>query len=210
MDISINAKVYCQDKLYGHTQAVLLNPDHDVITHLVVKEGKRPHTERLVPIDMIDASLTDNIHLKLNEQVLQGLPPFFDVQYVQITVPRYIQISGMPGIESVVKQERRFIEEKIYHIPTNELAINRGTQVYSADGNVLGSVDEFLVEQDGGRVTNLVLREGHIFGQRDVFIPIAEIETIQESGMFLKLNKKNIEKLPAIPIRRIWAWALTF
>lgn len=207
MDISINAKVYCQDKLYGHAQAVLLNPDYDVITHLVVKEGKRPHTERLVPIDMIDASLTDNIHLKLNEQMLQGLPPFFDLEYVQINVPRYIQLSGMPDIESIVMQERRFIEEKIYHIPTDEVAVNRGTLVYSADGNVIGSVDEFLVDQDGGRVTNLILREGHIFGQKDVFIPITEIETIQESGLFLRLNKRNIEKLPAIPIRRLWAWA---
>ena len=207
MDISINAKVYCQDKLYGHTQAVLLNPDHDVITHLVVKEGKRRHTERLVPIDMIDASLTDSIYLKLNEQMLQSLPPFFDVEYVQTNLPRYIQISGMPDIESIVLQERRFIEEKIYHIPTNEVAVNRGTLVYSADENVIGSVDEFLVDQDGGRVTNLVLREGHIFGQKDVFIPITEIETIQESGLFLRLNKRNVEKLPAIPIRRLWAWA---
>ena len=50
-------------------------------------------------------------------------------------------------------------------------------------------------------MTHLILREGHIFGQKDVFIPITEIETIQENSLHLKLDKENIEKLPAIPIR---------
>ena len=70
MDIPINAKVYCQDKFCGHAKAVILNPINDVVTHVVVKESKNSHAERLVPIDMIDAILADNIHLKLNTTML--------------------------------------------------------------------------------------------------------------------------------------------
>lgn len=201
MDIPINAKVYCQDKMCGTSNAVILNPVNDVVTHLIVKESKRPHTERLVPIDMIDASLTDNIHLKLSETMLQSLPPLYDVEYIQITVPHYMQVSDISYMEPVIVPEKKFIEEKIYHIPVNELAVNRGTLVYSADGYVIGNVDEFLVDQNGGHVTHLILREGHIFGQKDVFIPVAEIETINESSLHLKLDKEKIEKLPAIPVR---------
>ena len=201
MDIPINAKVYCQDKLCGFAQGVILNPENDVVTHVVVKESKNSHAERLVPIDMIDASLADNIHLKLDTAMLQNLPPLYDVEYVQTTVPHLIELSDMAYMKPVVVPEKKFIEEKIYHIPMNELPVTRGTRVYSADGFVIGTVDEFLVDQDGGHVTHLVLREGHIFGEKDVFIPVTEIETIKESDIHLALDKKSIERLPTIPSR---------
>jgi hypothetical protein len=35
-----------------------------------------------------------------------------------------------------------------------------------------------------------------------VTIPISEIERIEENMVYLKLNKRDIGKLPAIPIRR--------
>jgi sporulation protein YlmC with PRC-barrel domain len=207
MDIPINAKVYCQDKLCGHTQAVLLDPANDVVTHVVLKESKNPHAERLVPIDMIDADLAETVHLKVNTTMLQNLPPLYDVEYIQTTVPHYVEVSDMTYMEPTVLPEKKIIKEKIYHTPKNELAVNRGTRIYSADGYVIGTVDEFLVDQNGGHVTHLVLREGHIFGQKDVFIPVAEIESTQESSLHLKLDKENIEKLPAVPVQHSWSWA---
>jgi len=201
MDIPINAKVYCQDQLCGFAQGVIFDPENDVVTHVVVRESKNSHTERLVPIDMIDASLADNIHLKLSTNMLQNLPSLFDVEYIQTTVPHFIEISDMTYMEPVIVPERKFIEERIYHIPRNELPVNHGTRVYSADGYAIGTVDEFFIDQNGGHVSYLILREGHIFGQKDVFIPVTEIETIMESDIHLKLDKENIEQLPAIPVR---------
>jgi uncharacterized protein YrrD len=204
MNVPINAKVYCQDKLCGHTQAVILNPVKDVVTHVVVKENKSPHTERLVPIDLIDASLTDNIHLNLNDSMLQSLSPFFDMKYIQTIVPHYMPGYNMSYMEPVVVPETKIIQEKTFHIPKDELAVNHGADVYSADGHVLGKVDEFLVDQSGYHVTHLILREGHILGQKDVFIPVSEIDSINETSLHLKLDKEDIEKFPTIPARRMW------
>jgi sporulation protein YlmC with PRC-barrel domain len=201
MDIPINAKVYCQDKFCGFAKGVILNPEKDVVTHVVVKESQNSHAERLVPIDMIDASLAGNIHLKLDTTMLQNLPPLYDVQYIQTTVPHFIEVSDMTFMKPVAVPEKKIIEEKIYHIPMNELPVTRGTRVFSADGYAIGAVDEFLVDQNGSHVAHLVLREEHIFGAKDVFIPVAEIETINESSIHLKLDKENIEQLPAIPVR---------
>lgn len=205
MDIPINAKVYCQDKLCGRTQAVVLNPINDVITHVVVKESKNSHAERLVSVDMIDASLTDTIHLKLNERMLQRLPTLFDVEYIQTTVPHFMQAYSRLYLEPVVIPEKRFVEEKLYHIPEDELAINRGAVVLSADGQVIGKVDEFLVDQNGWQVTHLIIREKHIFSQKDVFIPVAEIDAIKGNNLHLKLDKAHIERFPAIPVRHLWS-----
>jgi len=201
MDLPINAKVYCQDKLCGYAQGVLLNPTTDVVTHIVVKESHNSHAERLVPMEMVDASLTDTIHLKLDTTMLQNLPPLYDVEYIQTTVPHFIELSDMTFMKPVQVPKKIFIKEKIYHIPGNELPVNRGTCVYSADGYMVGTVDEFLVDQNGGHVTHLILREGHIFGEKDVFIPLTEIETINESDIHLALDKKSIERLPFIPVR---------
>jgi sporulation protein YlmC with PRC-barrel domain len=201
MDIPINAKVYCQDKFCGFAKGVILDPEKDVVTHVVVKESQNSHVERLVPMNMIDASLADNIHLKLDKAMLQNLPPLYDVEYIQTTVPHFVELSDMTLMKPVAVPEKKFIEEKIYHIPMNELPVTRGTRVLSADGHAIGTVDEFLIDQDGGHVTHLVFREGHIFGEKDVFIPVTEIETIRESDILLALDKKSIERLPSIPSR---------
>ena len=204
MDIPMNAKVYCQDKICGHTQAVILNPVSDVVTHVVVQENKAPHMQRLVPIDMIDTSLADKILLKCDDTALQELPPFVEMEYIQASVPRYLQAFDMYYLEPVVVPEKKMAVGKHYHVPGNELAVRRGTSVYSADGDVIGKVDEFLVDQDGGQVTHLILREGHLWGQKDVIIPVEEIDKFKESRLRLKLNKEEVGELPAIPVNRIW------
>jgi sporulation protein YlmC with PRC-barrel domain len=86
-------------------------------------------------------------------------------------------------------------------VPHGELAVQRGAQVRASDGRI-GRVDEFLVDPEDGHITHLLLREGHLWGQKDVTIPISEIERIDENTVYLKLNKHDIGKLPAIPIRR--------
>jgi sporulation protein YlmC with PRC-barrel domain len=87
------------------------------------------------------------------------------------------------------------------HVPAGELAIRRGARVEAADGHV-GRVDEFLVDPANGHITHLVLREGHLWGQKDVTVPVSQIERIEEDTVYLKLDKHSIGALPTIPIRR--------
>jgi sporulation protein YlmC with PRC-barrel domain len=75
--------------------------------------------------------------------------------------------------------------------------------VHAEDG-IVGKVDEFLVSPNNNHITHLVLREGHLWGKKDVTIPVSEIEKITEDAVYLKLDKKAIEKLPAIPVKRLW------
>ena len=203
MNLPINAKVYCQDKLCGRAQAVLLDPKSDIVTHVILKESVNSHAERLVPIDMIVSSLADNILLKLTTTMLQKLPTLYDVEYIQVNVPHLLEVSDLSYIEPVVVPEKIFIQEKNYHIPTNELPVTRGTRVHSADRYTIGSVDEFLIDPNGGQVTHLILRKRHIFGQEDVCIPVADLEKITEGDILLKIDKKDLNQLPAIPARHL-------
>ena len=88
-------------------------------------------------------------------------------------------------------------------IPTGEVVIRRGTHVKATDGDV-GKVDEFLVDPENDVITHLILREGHLWGKKDVTIPVSEIDKIAEEAVYLKLDKKAIETLPTVPISRKW------
>jgi hypothetical protein len=45
------------------------------------------------------------------------------------------------------------------------------------------------------------MREGHLWGQKDVSIPVSQIDHYQDNTVYLKLDKQSIEALPGIPIR---------
>jgi hypothetical protein len=45
----------------------------------------------------------------------------------------------------------------------------------------------------------LVMREGHLWGKKEVTIPLSAIGDTHEDTVFLKLDKKLIESLPIFP-----------
>ena len=91
-------------------------------------------------------------------------------------------------------------------IPPGELAVRRGTRVEAKDGYV-GHVDEFVVNPKNDHITHLVMREGHLWGQKDVIIPVSAMGKHREDTdtVFLKLNKQQIESLPTFPVHRRWS-----
>jgi sporulation protein YlmC with PRC-barrel domain len=103
-----------------------------------------------------------------------------------------------------VPESERYITLEHEHVPPGELAVRRGAHVEAADGHV-GQVDEFLVDPRDEHITHLIMREGHLWGQKDVSIPVSAIDHIEEDTVHLELSKREIEALPAIPIRQ---WSL--
>jgi len=205
MDIPVNASLYCQDDLCGQTEAVVLNPITDKITHLVVKEKNVPHTQHLIPIERVEKSSADAVYLPFPANELSLQDPFIEIEYLRNPIPHYMpenDIYYAPPL--VLRDESEMIAVKHRSIPLNELEISRGAKVHSADGHKVGRVDEFIVEKESARIIYLVLREGHLFGAEDVSIPVSEIDQLNEDDVHLKLTKKEIAALPAIPVKRRW------
>jgi sporulation protein YlmC with PRC-barrel domain len=91
----------------------------------------------------------------------------------------------------------------VEQIPHSELAIHRGAQVEATDGHI-GQVDEFIINPENDQITHLVLREGHLWGKKDIMVPISEIERVGTDVVYLKLDKDAIERLPGMPVKRWW------
>jgi sporulation protein YlmC with PRC-barrel domain len=202
MDIPVNAEVQCVDELAGHASAVILHPISRRVTHFVVSEKEFPHTERLVPVDLVIDTTPHNIRLRCTKEELLAMEPFVETEFIAGIEPYsaysmeeyrlWPYVLPDPDMGIVVEHEQ---------IPPGELAVRRGTRVEATDGHV-GHVDEFLLDPTNMHITHLVLREGHLWGQKDVTIPVSEIDRIDKDVVHLKLDRHSVEKLPGIPVRR--------
>lgn len=199
MDVPVNAEVHCTEGLCGRSTYIILNPRTEQVTHLVVKQKRSPHTERLVPIDEVVETSSNTIWLRCSERELEKMELFIETDFVRSDIPEY---RGDPyAMWPYVIPKTVEVPVIHEHLPPGELAVRRGAQVKARDGHV-GQVDEFLVDPTTGYITHLVLREGHLWGQKDVTIPVSQIDHIEEDIVYLKLDKRSIEALPAIPIWR--------
>jgi sporulation protein YlmC with PRC-barrel domain len=199
MDIPIDVEVFCTDGFCGRSTRVVLKPKTEEVTHLVVKEKASPHAEILIPVTAVTATTPDSINLSYTLDKLAELQPFIETEYVKVDIPRYV--GGVYSIEGYPYPESEILTVKHELTPAGELALSRGARVEATDGRV-GHVDEFLIDPKDDHITHIVLREGHLWGQRDVSIPVSEIERVEEDAVYLRISKRKIEALPAIPVRR--------
>jgi sporulation protein YlmC with PRC-barrel domain len=201
MDIPLNATVHCADGVCGRSTYVIVNPVNEQVTHVVVREERFPHAEYLVPLDLVIESTPDTIRLRCTKKDLVLQEPFTEIEYIEGDLPGFHYERGDFMLWPYnVPEEDEIIPVEIERVPPGELAVRRGTHVKAADGRV-GQVDEFLVDPVSEHITHLILRKGHLWGQKDVTIPISEIARVEEDAVYLKLTREQIEALPTIPVR---------
>ncbi len=203
MEFPLNVDVHCTDGHCGRSTHVILNPVTEQISHFVVKENQSPNLERLVSIKLIANTATEVILLNCSKEIFAKLEPFNEPDFIYADVPQHATDPNLTMLWPYVVPVKRIIDDKIRRIPPGELAVRRGTRVRATDGWV-GRVDEFVVGPVSGNITHLVLREGHLWKERDVTIPVSEIERIEEEAVYLKVDKDSIASMPSVPVKRWW------
>jgi hypothetical protein len=93
------------------------------------------------------------------------------------------------------------VPEVYDRVPKDKIEIRRSSPVYSSDDHHLGHVDGFVVDDQDG-ITHLVLEHGHLWGKREVAIPIGAAAKIENDQLTLSLSKDEVEKLKSVPLRR--------
>jgi sporulation protein YlmC with PRC-barrel domain len=212
MEIPLNARVECTDGGFGHSEYVLIDPVADQVTHMVVKEDSSPNTEYIVPVDSVAETIDDTIRLHCSKAELEKMYPFIKTKFIEEKAPNrhYVFVGGGMGMGSYYFLPYVSAESKVYEaveheqIPPGDLAVRRGTRVEASDGYV-GKVDEFVVNPKNGYITHLVMREGHLWGKKDVIIPLSSMGNTRDDTVFLKLDKHQIESLPTFPLKRRWS-----
>ena len=71
-----------------------------------------------------------------------------------------------------------------------------GDGVHAVDGEI-GQVQGFLVNPGDGRVTHVLLQEGHLWGRKTVAIPFSAVTGV-DAGLRLNLTKEQVGELPTV------------
>jgi hypothetical protein len=213
MNIPVHALVHCTDGNFGHTTCLIVNPINDNITHFVVNDHSFLGHEYIVPVSFITSTTEDSITVNCDRSALARQPDFIEYEYDHLDeIPPYGQEHiYWPMMMSDDLYTPQYLPTEHEQIPADELAVRRGMSVYAAaehedsemtDRIHIGQVEAFVATPTTGHITHLVLREGHLWGQRNITIPVKAIEKIEVDDVQLNLTKQAIEALPSVHVKR--------
>jgi uncharacterized membrane protein len=206
-NIPVGAKVICSDGKEGKSTAVVVDPVTKAVTYVAVVEKSILHgEERLVPIDRVETTTRETIHLNCTMVDVLNMPAFTSTRYLEIENGETGYAYSTPYMSTTgefydVQPHYVTVQDRL--LPEGEVAVQHGMLVEAVDGPV-GEVGELLIDPESGRVSHFLLMKGHLWGKKEVAIAVSEIERGDEDTIYLKIDKAAIEKLPSLPINRSW------
>jgi sporulation protein YlmC with PRC-barrel domain len=201
-DIAINVQVECSDSPCGKSTHVIINPVNHKVTHFVLQDKHLPdNPTRLVPVANVAAATREQIKLNCTKADVTKMAPFVVSNFVRESAPGQAYASSQAYTAQYVIDDTAYDEVRERNIPAGELALHSGMRVEATDGK-LGKLDELVLDPQSGEVTNLLLREGHLWGKKEVAIPVSAIDFVDADTVYLRLDEASVKALPAVPVKR--------
>jgi sporulation protein YlmC with PRC-barrel domain len=209
---TIGAHASCDDGPCGTVKRVVVDPLARTVTHLVVEPKHRVGLARLVPVRIAE-STSDGVRLRCSTADFEQLDSAEETQFVAGTLgyehygpeqvlswPYYglhggqaggIAGAAVPGVSQTVTYDT---------VPEGEVDVRRGEPVYATDGPI-GHVHGLVIDKASRRVSHVLLAEGHLWGRKEVAIPISAVKGV-EDGIELRISKQEVQDLPPVAIER--------
>ncbi|PZS22826.1 MAG: hypothetical protein DLM54_02350 [Acidimicrobiales bacterium] len=205
MQFPIGAEVACSNGVCGDLSRVVVDPVARIVTHLVVEPKHRRGLGRLVPIDLVEDS-TDRVLLRCGTDEFAKLADAQETEFLP-DAPIGLgyapgQVSAWPyyGLGTGMGMGMGNASVPMVHdrIPVGEVEVRRGEQVHATDGT-LGRVQGLVIDPNDRHVTHVLLQEGHLWGRKEVAIPISAVTGVAD-GIRLALTKDEVADLPPVEV----------
>jgi hypothetical protein len=217
----LEAEVRCADGDCGKLMTLVVNRATDAVTHLVVEPARREAPARIVPLSLVDIGGADTAqgevrlrctgaeYEQLNpaEETLfpgdEGYGAYGDMWGPAAAWPYYAPggmlpaAPGTPGAPGTIP-EPVTVDTVPDQLP-DEDEVFSGDHVHATDGDI-GHVLGFVVEAASGRVTSILLREGHLWGRRTVLVPRSAVAEVGADGFRLNISREQVRHLPPADI----------
>jgi sporulation protein YlmC with PRC-barrel domain len=206
---TIGAEASCTDGDCGEVRRVIVNPVAREVTHVVVEPKGRFGLARLVPIDLVDAS-GDQVRIRCTLAQFAELESAEETQFIpgsqgyaaygpeQVLVWPYYGLGGAGAVTDAAALQGTSQTVTYDAIPLGEVEVRRGDAVQATDGDI-GRVHGLVVDPRTHHVTHVLLAEGHLWGKKEVAIPIRTVTRIDD-GIQLNITKKQVEDLPPVGV----------
>jgi sporulation protein YlmC with PRC-barrel domain len=208
---TIGTRVFCADGECGRVSRVVIDPVAERVTHLAVEPDHRQGLARLVPLDLVESvgdSDDDGILLRCTLEQFEGLDSAEETQFVpgtkgfeaygteQVLSWPYYRLGDTvmdPSQEGKVS-----LTVTVDTVPAGEVAIHRGAPVHATDGHI-GQVQGLVIDAGSAHVTHVLLAEGHLWGRKQVAIPISAVAAVADE-ITLNIDKDQVRDLPPVNV----------
>lgn len=209
LDIDIGAQVRTVDGgAVGRVTGVVVEPDREAVTHLIVRWDDLFAVDKVVPVDEIAAVTDHRVTLRLLAAEVVDLPGFDERAYVPLregappeesAAATTTWISATPiALPALAAEPARapFIVEEWRNVPENSVLLREGLPVHAWGGEDVGTVDELVVDPQTGAITHLVVRWVED-PRRDKAIPVEWVgRSDEEKGVLLLVDRSTVAELP--------------
>ena len=212
----IGTDASCSDGICGEVRRVVVDPVAQAVTHLVVEPKGRQGLGRLVPLDLVDAT-NGEIRIRCTAAEFEKLQPAEETQFLpgnsghegygpdQAYSWPYYGLGGMGiggglgmGIGGGLGAPSGPQTVTYETVPIGEVSVRRGEQVHATDGDI-GKVQGLVIDPASHHVTHVLLQEGHLWGRKEVAIPISAVVGVDD-GIQLNIAKADVQDLPAVEV----------
>jgi sporulation protein YlmC with PRC-barrel domain len=211
-EFTIGAKANCSDGFCGEVTRMIIDPATRTVTHLVIEPKHRGQYGRLVPLELVDTAAGE-IRLSCTIAEFDRLDAAEEAELEE----GYGYAGGYGAAESVQgyggtggmgvggSSSGMLIGSSLGHgtplvvhdvVPLGETELTHGEHVHALDG-AIGKVRGFVVNPSDHQVTHVLLQEGHLWGRKEVAIPISAVTGVDD-GIRLNITKKQVEELPPV------------
>jgi len=209
---TIGVEVTCSDGVCGDLRCVVIDPVGRVLTHLVVEPKHRQGMARLVPIDLVDATV-EEIRLRCSRAEFDALEHAEEAHFLleggeqmgygagqAVAWPYYGLGGGMGGMGKggmgIANTPQVVIDDRV---PAGEVEVRRGDHVHATDGKI-GRVQGLVIDPKDHHVTHVLLEKGHLWGKKEIAIPIGAVKDVAADGVRLKLTRDEVRDLPSVDL----------
>jgi sporulation protein YlmC with PRC-barrel domain len=214
MRLELGCSVHCADDAFGELADVIVDPLSRRVTHVVVEPHGRHECARLVPIDRVRPA-DGGLVLSYSVAEVEALEPLHESAYLRageriaadpdwdigtqdvLALPIFEDVEAM----GIAIDPDPHVLVNYHRIPKHEVEIRRSSAVFSQDGDHLGHVEGFLI--GSGETADIVLERGHLWGRREIVIPAAAVERVQNDSITLSLTKEQVGQLDT---RHVGRW----
>jgi uncharacterized protein YrrD len=203
------------DGRVGEMADVVIDPVRRRLTHLVVQSGHHHESAHLVPIDAV-VSADHDVTLSWSKAEVQSAPLVERTEFIELD--EWPQLDdgdiassrvlawpyyglGSVGLDMDVDRGYAPAWTTYDQIPNGTVEIRRNTEVVSVDDHVVGHVDGFVVDPADG-LTHIVLDHGHLWGHREITIPMREVLAVVADQVRLRATRDEVGKFPTVAFHR--------
>jgi uncharacterized protein YrrD len=197
-DFQLGAHLQCKDEECGKLAGLVVEPETQQVTNLIVEQGFLMHQARVVPIAVVQSALEDKVYLSISSSEFDQYPVYRVTEYekpvtgLEQPTTEVLTSYGLYGTSAPTVPT---IKEKIREgIPYGQSVIVRDMPVNNIDGKI-GKVVRVVVGREHQEITHLVVQRGLLFHEQFV-MPGSMIESIDDEGILVTGRDEALQQLP--------------